>query len=90
MRFTDQPRQRFKRATINTLSSETFPNVFLGLWLASGVEYLAGTKPFSVVLLGGGAWLLSVFVYSWAEAIRIAIENAKRDSLGESDYKGIE
>lgn len=85
------PRERAKHVSLNVFSDEAFPNILLGAWITSTIQYLVGIVPVSFSIVSFFAWIVSVFIYAYIDHIRQTIEEKKRETLSrDSDYWGIE
>ena len=93
MKLVESPRERFKAVTLDLLTDRSLPNILLGMFLTSLIQYVVGMVPFAFMALSLLAWQASILTYAVADEVREKIEEAKNrllDPADTSDYYGIE
>lgn len=93
VKLVESPRERVKAVTLDLLTDRSLPNILLGMFLTSFIQWLVGMVPFAFMALSFLAWQASVFVYAVADEVREKIEEAKNrllDPEDVSEFYGIE
>lgn len=93
MKLVDSPRERFRTVTWDLLTDKTLPNILLGAFLTSSIQFIVGIVPLGFLLLSFVAWGASVLTYAVADEVKQTIEEEKNRLLSpedQTDFYGIE